>query len=388
MKPLRHITPSLRVYAGTDSLRQLATELDRAGLRRAVAFCGKTIARHSDGLRVVAEALGERYVGVFDDVKAHSPIDTIVTGAERLRALDADAVIAVGGGSAVVTARAASIVFAERRHVHELCTQFPSGKPPVSPRLDKPKLPQFVVATTPTTAYAKAGSAVLDPSQGHRLALFDPKTRAAALFIHPALALTATPPLTKAAAVNAFSMAVQGLESKVRDPLADALLLHALRLLGSNLRRLSREPDDADVRAQLMLAALLAGQGTDYAPTGMMSALSHAIGARLHLDNGLTNAVLLPYTMRFNAPATVQRATAVLDALPGAPDEAGTPSPVARVQALLARLAVPSTLRQIGVTRNDLQPLAQAAMSDWFVSRNARPVRDVDELLALLDAAW
>ena len=297
-----------------------------------------------------------------------------VAGAEKLRELGADAVIAVGGGSAIVTARASSILLAEGRDVSELCTQFPSGKPPVSPRLSKPKLPQFVLPTTPTTAYAKAGSALLDTARGQRLALFDPKTRASALFIHPSLALTASPGLTTGAAVNAFCMAVQGIESRSRDPLADALLLHALRLLAGNLRRLAREPDDADVRAELMLGALLAGQGTDYSPTGLTSALSHAIGARFHLDNGITNAVLLPHTMRFNAQATQERLALVADAL-GA-HASGSPESVAvdAVEHLFAELALPRTLREIGVKEESLTVIADDVSGDWFLHQNPRPV--------------
>ena len=71
---------------------------------------------------------------------------------------------------------------------------------------------------------------MLDTARGQRLALFDPKTRAAALFIHPSLALTAPPALTTGAAVNAFCMAVQGIESRSRDPLADALLTACVAL--------------------------------------------------------------------------------------------------------------------------------------------------------------
>ena len=387
MRSLRHVTPPFRVYAGTDSLRQLSAELDRTGARRAVAFCGRTIARHPDGLRLVAEALGERYAGAFDDVKSHSPIPNVVAGAEKLRELGADAVIAVGGGSAIVTARASSILLAEGRDVSELCTQFPSGKPPVSPRLDMRKLPQFVVATTPTTAYAKAGSAVLDTSRGQRLALFDPKTRASALFIHPSLALTAPAALAKGAAVNALCMAVQGIESRSRDPLADALLLHALRLLSDNLRRLGREPDDADVRAALMLGALLAGQGTDYAPTGLTSALSHAIGARFHLDNGLTNAVLLPHAMRFNAPATLERLALVAHALGAQPSGSPLSLAVDAVEQLFAELTLPRTLREIGLSEESLTVIADDVSGDWFLHQNPRPVSGPAELLGVLRAA-
>ena len=98
-----------------------------------------------------------------------------------------------------------------------------------------------------------------------------------------------------------------------------------------------------------MLGALLAGQGTDYAPTGLTSALSHAIGARFHIDNGITNAVLLPHAMRFNAPATKERLALVADAL-GA-HASGSPVSVAvdAVEHLFAELALPRRLREIGV---------------------------------------
>ena len=342
LKPFRHVSPACRVYYGDDSLRHLAAELDRLVCRRAVVFCGKTLAHHAQGLPLVSEALGERLAGVFDGVEAHSPLPAVLAGVDVLRTLQADAVIALGGGSAVVTARASSILLAEGRDIDELCTQFRNGKPPFSPRLEQPKLPQLVVPTTATTAYAKAGSAVLDPKRGQRLALFDPKTRAGALFIHPALAQTAPRHLALGAALQAFSMAVQGIESRSRDPLADALLVHALRVLADNLRGFVEDPDNAGVRGQLMLGALLAGQGTDHAPTGLTSALAHCVGARFHLDNGVANAILLPHAMRFNAPATGGRLSLVAQAL-------GTPSSDSPEAALAAAMcAIGNLFTRIG----------------------------------------
>ena len=388
MKSLRHLAPPFRLYSGDDSLRRLSEELARSGVRRAVVFCGKTIAHHADGLRLIAEALGDRYVGAFDSVKAHSPLSAVFAGVEKLRELRADGVIAVGGGSAVVTARASSILLAEKRDISEICTQFPVGKPPVSPRLDEPKLPQFVVATTPTTAYAKAGSAVLDDVRGRRLALFDPKTRASALFIHPALALTASSAITMAAGVNAFSMAVQGIESRNRDPLADALLLHALRLLAVSLNKLTHEPNDAGTRADLMLGALLAGQGTDYAPTGLTSALAHSIGARFHVNNGVTNAILLPHTMSFNAQVTHERLALVADAL--APHAIGSPESVAidAVKCLFGKLGLEGRLGEIGVSAESLTLIADDVSADWSLHQNPRPVRGRADILEVLRAAW
>lgn len=387
----RHITPPSRIYFGEDSLQQLPVELDRMGCRRAVIFCGNTLAGHPRGLPFVAAALGNRFAGAFNDVRTHSPLPQVLAGAETLRQLNADAVVALGGGSAVVTARASAILFAEGQDIHALCTQHAPGKSPVSPRLAQIKLPQFVVATTPTTAYAKAGSAVLDPDQGRRLALFDPKTRAAAVFFHPEIALTASPQLVLGSALQAFATAVQGIESSVGDPLADGLLIHALRLLGHHLPMLMIDPEDPEIRGQLMLGALMAGQGSDYAPSGLASAIAHCIGARFERENGVTTGIVLPHTMRFNAPVTGQRLALVTDAL-GAhkadSTEAAVAGAIQATEELCSKLGIPKRLREINVPKDALLHLAKDIADDWFLHQNPRRINSTVELLQILENAW
>jgi alcohol dehydrogenase class IV len=187
-------------------------------------------------------------------------------------------------------------------------------------------------------------------------------------------------------------MAVQGIESRSRDPLADALLMHALRVLASNLCKLADEPDNAETREQLMLGALLAGQGSDYAPTGMTSALAHCVGARFHLDNGITNAVLLPHAMRFNAPATADRLPLVAEALGAASASDSAEAAVAvatrAIQNVFAKIGLPRRLRDIGVTAEALPVLAADAATDWFLHQNPRRVDGTPDILEVLRAAW
>lgn len=390
MNTLHHISPPFRVHYGDASLERLPDELERLGCRRAVVFCGETIAHRSAALSLVSETLGSRCAGVFDGVKAHSPLPAVLSGVEALKGMQADAVIAVGGGSAVVTARASTILLAEARDLREICTQYTAGKPPVSPKLVKPKLPQLVVPTTPTTAYAKAGTAVLDPVLGTRATLFDPKTRAHAIFIHPALAATAPSSLALDAGAQAYAMAVQGLESRNRNPFADAALIHALRLLGRYLVKLVEDPGDAETRGQLMIGAFLSGHGTDYAPTGLTSALAHCIGARCHLPNGVTNALVLPHAIRFNAPATGERLLLVAELL-GA-DVRGTracgEAAASATERFFAQLGLPGRLRDAGVPQDALARIAEDAFGDWFLHQNPRRVSNAGELLEVLDAAW
>jgi alcohol dehydrogenase class IV len=237
MRSFQHITPPQRLFSGPASLGLLGPELERLNSRRA----------H----RIRAQPL-------------------------QLRA---PASVAVGGGSAIVTARAASILPAENGDLKTLCTLRDQRGELVSPRLLAPKLPHLVVPTTPTTATVKAGSAVFDPADGARLALFDPKTRAHAIFIHPELVESAPRELVVTASLDTFVSAVEGLTSHSGDPISDALLMHALRLLALHLPDQVHGDADPAARGELIFAAVLCGQGTDYTGAGIATVLGHAVGA-------------------------------------------------------------------------------------------------------------
>jgi len=390
MKPFQHLSAGGRTFAGEGCLAALPAELKRAGASRVVVFCGASLVRRPEVLARVERALGPALVGRFEGVREHSPVDSVVEGARTLARLGADGAVAVGGGSAVVTARAAAILLAEGEDVRALCTRREPDGRMVSPRLARPKLPQFVVATTPTTAYAKAGSALRDAATGDRLALFDPKTRASALFVDPVLAGTAPVALVMSASLNALAMSIEGLESDCDDPLAHAALAHALGLLADTLPGLVARPDDADLRMRLMLAALLCGQGTDHAGGGVSSVLAHSIGPRYGVANGLAQAIVLPHAMRFNATVTAPRLARVDRALGTGAAEAATRGPeavVGAVRALLDRLGVPARLGEVGVRGDVPDALVEHALADWFLQRNPRPV-DRAGIVEILGAAW
>jgi alcohol dehydrogenase class IV len=390
----RHITPAFRSYSGEGALEGLATELDRAGCSRAAVICGAWLLEHPQVFGRIESALGDRLVGVFTDVEEHSPIPSVRAAAQTLSRLDADAVVAVGGGSSIVTARAATILLAEGEDVRSLCTQQgPDGRL-FSPKLAAPKLPIWLVPSTPITAYAKAGSALRDPASGDRLALFDPKTRAQAVFFDPEVALTAPPELTLGSALNAFSMSVESVQGST-DPLTDALALHALYVLAGALVQLAEKPHDGHLRLQLMIGALLAGQGSDFVGGGLAQALAHTAGPRSTVSNGIVETILLPHTMRYTSPATPGRLAMIASAVArtgvlGGPEDDTASRDEQAVQAvdgLFTRLGVPRRLRDVGVQRSDLSEIAQHTLGDWTLTRIPRQA-GLEELLGLLKAAW
>ena len=216
-----------------------------------------------------------------------------------------------------------------------------------------------------------------------------PRRGAKGIFLDPAVALTAPVALAKSSALNAFSMAVEGLQADVDDPLAEALLTHALRMLGAWLPRLESAPDNAEPRLRLMLAALLCGQGSNYVGGGLAQALSHATGPRSSVSNGVVEAMLLPHTMRFNAAVTGARLSRVADALDARPQADGSPADraIAAVKRVLAEVGLPARLRDVGVVDTVLPQVADHAMDDWFLTQVPRRAGH-DDLMDLLQAAW
>ena len=224
---------------------------------------------------------------------------------------------------------------------------------------------------------------------GRRLSLFDPKVRAQAIFLEPRLFAATPRRLIVDATADAFAQAIQGLESTRREPLADALLLHGVRLI-----RRCFPPDvnreSANTRGDLMLAAQLIGEGTDYTGAGAASAIGHAIGARFGVRNGAAKAIVLPHAVAFNAPVTRDHMNDVADAL-GVTNRAAKDDVSEAVsgacQEFFAYLALPSRLRELNIPRDALPQIADDVSHDWFFTQNPRPMQQA-ELRQLLEAAW
>ncbi|WP_175839423.1 iron-containing alcohol dehydrogenase family protein [Burkholderia anthina] len=384
----QHVASELRLFCGEGSLAALSREVGRLDCRRVAVVCGRSVAA-SHLIETLRTTLGPLFADVCKTVEPNSPVAAVVATAKALNELNADGVIAVGGGSAAVTARAASILLAEQAPVEELCTTRDADGQMRSPKLAQPKLPQFAIPTTPSTAFVKAGSAVLDAS-GHRLALFDPKTRARAVILHPTFFETSPPALVRAAAMNTLCTAIEALSSPRCDAVSEAMLRQAVRLTAHYLPHVE---NDTAARLQTAVAAVLCGRGTDNGGGGLASALGHAIGHRYGVDNGTVNAIVLPHTMRFNAAhagSTTARIVEALDLNGGMSTSASLSDvrAIASLNAILDTLPVPRRLRDIGVARTDLSSISSEVMSDWFVTRSPRRVACAEEVTALLEAAW
>ncbi|HLF04449.1 MAG TPA: iron-containing alcohol dehydrogenase family protein [Dehalococcoidia bacterium] len=393
----RFVGYPVRVYAGGEALDRLGEEADRLRARRVLVVCGQSVARRTNLLERVKEALGDRFAGVFDGAQAGSPLPSVDQGVAAARQVGADAVIALGGGSAVVTARAITILLAEGGTVHDHATRYPPGQPPVSPRLMQPKLPNIAVLTTPTTAATRSGTAVIDPETGHRLEMFDPKTRPSAVFWDHQALLTAPAGLCRSAAAACFSGVAGGLQSKeAPNPLAQGDLSHALTLLRTNLPLVDAQADGGAVRVSLCAAAFLYNRAADAGvggnSLGVVSALAHTLDTRYpQCGHGAAYSISTAAGMRFNRDhnlAGQARLAALMGRVPSGLEASAADWAAEAVEEFYRGLGLPTRLREAGVPRADLEHIAQDAMTDFGLHRNVRRVKDVSELVELLNGMW
>lgn len=375
----RHHThvPQRILWGGASALAELANELRRVSAMRAAIVCGPSLAAHPTALERVTDAAEGRVVVTIPDARRGSPIRGVEGVRDQLRESGADAVVAVGGGTAIVTARAATILLAEQKDVSDLATAIGKDGSIRSPRLRAPKLPQIVIPTTPTTAASKAGAAVTDPVARVRHALFDPRSRAAAVLVDTTLA---PPPVAvrRAAAANAYAMAVEGLLSPGSTMFSDALLAEALRALTLELRRPADAPCSPSLDERAVLAAVLSGEGTNSAAVGLTAACSHALGLWSPHPNGAFDTAVLPHALAVNRADAAPRWSALARALGCRDDEV-----IDTVIATTGR----ARLRDLGTLERDLDAASRGAMADIAAWQNPR-VLTRDDVLAVLHAAW
>ena len=395
--PFRHTAYPLRVYAGDNALSNLGAAVARTGGKRPLLVCGQSVARRTNLPERVAAALGAAPAGVFAGVQTGSPVPAVLEGVRMARETAADLIIAIGGGSAAVTARAIIILLAEGDDPRQHATRYPPGQAPVSPRLLAPKLPNILVLTTPTTAATRAGTAVIDADTGHRLEMFDPKTRPAAVIWDTDALLTAPDDLCLSASGSLFSGVVAALQAPRLNALAMADLLGALGMLLENMPAVRQNPADGAARVNLCAASFMYNRAGDTgaggAALGVVSALAHSLDTRCpECSHGAAYAITTAPGMRYNRDYNTAGQARLADALglrqPGVSDAQAAADAADAVGSFFTAVGLPARLRDVGVAAEAIPLIAADALTDFGLHRNIRPVNGAAELAALLRAAW
>lgn len=385
---------------------QLRAEVSRLGASRAFVVSSPSITSHTSTVARAERALGETHAGTFSGIQNDSTYRSVAAATEAARSVGADLIVAVGGGSVIVAARAVDIFLCESGDPFELMTQYPPGERAYSPRLDAPKLPIINVITTPTSAMNRAGTGLKNPDLTQRMEYFDPKTRPASI-IWDWAALAATPfAILRSTATTTFLGSWAGILREEPNPLANADQQQAYVSAYHGFRQLASDPDSVQARIKLCAAAFLANRAEDDHAGPMIRDASgdgfatgdYAIATALHVryptvGQGEASSVLAATAIRRSPTASlefVRRAAEALgcwrDSMSAAQGQDATAE---ALEDLLRDIGMPTRVSELGFSRADIPDIAGETVRNF----NADPAAGSTDVriaasIALLEAAW
>jgi len=304
---------------------------------------------------------------IYSDVKADPPESNVLAAVSLGKKLKADGVLGFGGGSPMDVAKLAALLINSKQMLSEV---YGVGNAQGS------RLPLLQIPTTAGTGSEVTPVAIISMEENEtntldhkqiveKKGVVSPLLLPDIALLDPLLTLNLPPSITAATGIDAMVHAIEAYTSKIRkNPVSDALAMHALTLLSRSIISAVKEGDKIESRQDMLVGACMAGMAFANAPVAAVHALAYPIGGHFHVPHGLSNALVLPHVLRFNAPNADDLYQTLLPVIfPWALAEGSAGEQLANLFTLLMKeLGLKLTLREVGVTQADISSLAKDAM--------------------------
>lgn len=315
---------------------------------------------------------------LFADVEADPP-EQVIEAATRLAHDGAvGCVIGLGGGSSLDVAKLVALLAGGQERLKDI---YGVGK------ARGPRLPLILVPTTAGTGSEVTPISIVTTGTAEKMGVVSPVLQPDVALLDPELTYGLPPQVTAATGIDAMVHAIEAFASANanNNPISRGFALQALKLIGSALLTAVKDGTNSAARADMLLGSMLAGQAFANSPVAAVHALAYPLGGHFHIPHGLSNALVLPHVLRFNAVTAhglyVEPAVHAFPALASLEGQA-------RVSALcdaLAQLSVdsglPHRLRDVGISKDWIPRLARDAMNQTrLLVNNPRPITEEDAL--------
>lgn len=306
-------------------------------------------------------AVSSLEISRFDKPAAEPTIQMVDDATNALRESGATAVVAIGGGSVIDTAKAARLCAQLGLDFRQFLAQAPGYPAPTMPLIAVP-------TSAGTGSEVSGGSVVSDPEAGKKNGIANANLRAQYALVDPVLTYSMPPTMTANTGIDALAQAIAGMVAKVRTPIGDGIALEAIRMMTPALVAAYRDGTDTAARAGMSCGSMMAGLTMNISDCTSEHSLGQAIGGVKHVPHGLTIGLVLAETLdreRAHVPEILER---VADAMGEPADGSNDGSRCVRaVRRILAELNFP-VLASLGFTEGDLDQLADLALADYFIT--------------------
>ena len=322
---------------------------------------------------------------IYADVVADPPESVVMDAVAKARDFKCDSVIGFGGGSSMDVAKLLAVLINGKQLLPDLYGV---------DKVTGGRLPLIQIPTTAGTGSEATMVSIITTGETTKAGVVSRILLADKIILDANLTTGLPAHVTAATGIDAMVHAIEAYTSKrLKNPLSDMPAREALRLLAANISTAVKQGDNLEARGAMLLGAMLAGQAFANAPVAAVHALAYPLGGNYHIPHGLSNSLVLPYVLRFNAPAAAELYAEIAGLImPGKllPDDpiAVTEMLADHFLVLAADLGLQTTLRQMDITENDLPKLARESMlQQRLLINNPREV-NLNDSLAIYRQAY
>lgn len=372
-----------KIIFGENAIDDVAAEVDELGGTKALIVTDEGIVK-TGLVERLEKALGDRCAGIFDQCTQDSGVHIVEKGYEFAKGKGVDILVSIGGGSAIDTAKGMAILLKEGGKMSDY-SGFQLLKGPVTPHI-------VIPTTTGTGSEVTYAAIIKDHTAKTKLLFCDTHIIPNVAILDPTVVAGLPPKLTASTGMDALCHAIEAIHSLQREPIADALALHAIRLIMTNLPRCVEKGDDLVARGQMQIAATIAGIAFSNAQVGIVHALAHTVGGKYGVPHGIANAILLPHCIMYNLDECPDRYAMVAEAMgarkAGMSDMEAGEAAANAIWKLTKKMGLPQRLRDVGVPEDGLEECAEAALYDGSIVYNPKTIIDSQETLGIYKKAW
>ena len=303
---------------------------------------------------------------LFSEISPNPRDDEISTGCEKFQSGNHDAIIAIGGGSAMDGGKAICLTVNNGRDLWD----FEWEAEPIEISSDQafPKL-ITIPTTAGTGAETESTAMVTHTGKGMKFCIYHPQLQPSLALLDPKLTISLPVNLTAWTGADAMVHAIEAYCVPSFHPLCDGLALEGLNLISKWLPVAVKEPDNLAARGAMLVGSCVAGIAF-LKGLGHVHAISHMIGAEYNTQHGLTNAIILPVVLRFNLPGMEEKVKRMAESM-GLQD-VSVKGFIAEIERRLDELGIPRSLSEIGVPENCEERIAKKALRDSAARTNPR----------------
>jgi len=305
-------------------------------------------------------------VTTFEKPAGEPTIDMVDDATKAVVASGAQAIVALGGGSVIDTAKAARLC----AQLGKTFREFQAGAPEYP-------VPTVALIALPTSAgtgsEVSGGSVISDPAAGRKAGIANGNLRAQVAIVDPVLTYSMPPSMTANTGIDALAQAIAGIIAKCSTPIGDAIGYEAIRMMTPALVGAYKDGNDKAARAGMAAGSMMAGLTMNISDCTAEHSLGQAIGGLKHVPHGLTIGLVLVETLTREAKVVPAKMERVADAM-GVPDDGSKDGSraVKAVRKILAELNFP-VLSSLGFVEADIDNLADIALADFFITMAPKP---------------